>query len=82
MKTYPWRIGCKRKCQCIRKMLAESVAAFFRQLKPKERDLIKALVIDGVTERDCAELVGLSQKGVNLRKHKILEKLKKNVLKP
>ena len=82
MKTYPWRIGCKRKCQCIRKMLADSVAAAFRKLKPDERDLIQILVIDGVAERDYAERVGLSQKGENLRKHRILEKLKKIVLKP
>ena len=60
---------------------AQAMSAFMA-LTPEERRLIHALVIDGVTERDYAAEIGLSQKGVNKRKHKILEKLKKSVLKP
>jgi RNA polymerase sigma factor (sigma-70 family) len=65
----------------IHAMLMEQAVAAFNQLEPAERKLIQALVIDGVTERDYAARIGLSQKGVNKRKQRILEKLKKMVLK-
>jgi len=58
------------------------VSAAFEALEPVERDLIQALVIDRVTERDYAASIGLSQKGVNKRKRIILEKMKISVLKP
>ena len=48
----------------------------FLELKADERHLIHALIIEGMTEREYAEEIGLSQKAVNKRKHKILEKLK------
>ena len=54
----------------IRAMLSERVMAAFMLLEPAERDLIEALIIDGVSERDYAARIGLSQKGVNKRKHK------------
>ena len=60
----------------------EKAAAAFLALEPDERNLIQALVLDGVTECDYAALVGLTQQGVNKRKKKILEKLKKSVVKP
>lgn len=63
-------------------MLIEQVREAFMFLDDDEQDLIQALVIDGVTERDYAAEIGISQKGVNKRKHKVLEKLKKMVLKP
>ncbi|MCL2409381.1 MAG: hypothetical protein FWC96_07185 [Oscillospiraceae bacterium] len=63
-------------------LLAEQAMAAFMTLESDEQHLIQALVIDGMTERDYAEQIGLSQKGVNKRKHKILEKLKNSVLKP
>ena len=65
-----------------REVLAEKAATAFSALKDDERDLIQALVIDGVTEREYALKIGLSQKGVNKRKKRILEYLKKTVLKP
>ena len=66
----------------IQAMLTERAAAAFMSLEPGERSLIQALVIDGVTERDYAGQIGMSQMGVNKRKHKILEKLSKLVFKP
>ncbi len=44
-------------------------------LSPEEQHLIDALVLDGVTEREYAQLIGMSQKGVNKRKKRILQKL-------
>jgi len=64
----------------IRAMLSERAIAAFIKLEPAERLLIQAAVIDGVSECDYAEQIGISQKGVNKRKHKILRKLKKKVL--
>jgi RNA polymerase sigma factor (sigma-70 family) len=41
-----------------------------------ERNLVNALFFEGMTEREYAKQLGLSQKGVNKRKHKALDKLK------
>jgi len=65
----------------IQQMLLEELRSAFMSLEAEERQLLQALVIDGVSERDYAQAIGLSQKGVNKRKHKILEKLKNLVLK-
>ena len=45
-------------------------------LNGDERGLINALYFDGMTEREYAKEIGVTQKAVNKRKHKILEKLK------
>jgi RNA polymerase sigma factor (sigma-70 family) len=66
----------------IRAILAEKAMAAFMTLEPDEQNLIHALVFDGVTEQSYADIIGLSQKGVNKRKYKILKKLKILVLKP
>ena len=66
----------------MRTIFAKQAMSAFMALAPDEKHLIQALVIDGMTERDYAAEIGLSQKGVNKRKHKILEKLKNAVLKP
>jgi len=66
----------------IQIVLAEQAAAAYKMLNEEEQRLIQAVVIGNVSERDYAERIGLSQKGVNKRKQKILEKLKKLVLKP
>jgi RNA polymerase sigma factor (sigma-70 family) len=65
----------------LRGLFEEQARAAFNCLEPDERRLIQALIIDGLTERDFAVSIGLSQKSVNKRKHKILEKLKRLVLK-
>ena len=61
-------------------MLKKQVMTAFAELNPEEQHLINALIFEGVTERDYALEIGLSQKGVNKRKHRILEKVKKAVL--
>jgi len=45
-------------------------------LEADERALIDALFFDGLTEREYAAKIGVTQKAVNKRKHKVLEKLK------
>ena len=65
----------------IRRLFAEKALSALESLEADERRLIQAVVMDGMSERDYAASIGLSQKGVNKRKQKILEKLRKMVLK-
>ncbi len=65
----------------IRRLFAEDALTALDSLEADERRLIQAVVMDGMSERDYAASIGLSQKGVNKRKQKILEKLRKMVLK-
>jgi RNA polymerase sigma factor (sigma-70 family) len=58
--------------QEIREMLHRAVEALPRS----ERELIKAIYFDGLTEKQYAEASGLSQQGVSYRLGKILSKLK------
>lgn len=51
-----------RKCLCL--------------LTEQEQELIQALYYKKMNEREYAEIIGLSQKGVNKRRHKIIEKLR------
>jgi RNA polymerase sigma factor (sigma-70 family) len=46
-------------------------------LDENERALVQALFYDGLTEREYAAVVGISQKNVNKKKQRILAKLKK-----
>ena len=55
-----------------RKALYEAI----EQLKYASDVQIIKLVLDGVSERNIAKIVGMSQKGVNKRKVKIIEELK------
>ena len=46
-------------------------------LTAEEKELIDALFYQEMSEREYAQQIGLSQKGVNKRRHKILSKLRK-----
>jgi len=46
-------------------------------LLPDEQALVKALFDDGMSEREYAKMLGISQKAVNKRWHKVRAKLKK-----
>jgi RNA polymerase sigma factor (sigma-70 family) len=46
-------------------------------LSEDERALVDVLFFEGYSEREVASLIGISQKGVNKRKSKLLAKLKK-----
>lgn len=54
---------------------AKRLWAALDSLTPEERHLIDALVFKGITERDYAARIGMSQKGVNKRRHKIFQKI-------
>lgn len=54
----------------------ERLRLALKRLSPEERELVKALFFDGKTERQYAERLGISQKAVNKRWHKVRLKLK------
>ena len=47
------------------------------KLTDPELNLILALFYEGKTEREYAEILGVSQKAVNKRRHKVLDKLRR-----
>lgn len=62
--------------QVINKMTVAELRKAMLLLSPDERELIKILFIDGVTERKAAVNYGVSQVAIHKRKNKILAKLK------
>ena len=66
----------------IRRDLGERAMRALVSLREDERNMLQALIIDGVTERAYAARIARSQKYVNIHKQKYLEKLKIIVLKP
>lgn len=64
------------EAQVISKMTIEQLRKAFLLLSLDERELVKVLFIDGVTERKASEIYGISQVAIHKRKNKILTKLK------
>lgn len=60
----------------IGNVLCEKLHQCLLLLSAEERDLVDALYFKGLTEREYAQLIGISQKGVNKRRHKVIEKLR------
>lgn len=58
---------------------SDELRCFLGTLTPDEFALITSIYVDGKTERETAAIFGLSQKAINKRKRRILEKLKKLV---
>lgn len=54
---------------------SKRIQAALDSLSPEDRQLIDALVLGGVTEREYAARIGMSQKGVNKRKQKVFQKI-------
>ncbi len=64
------------EAEVINKMTVAELRKAFLLLSSDERELIKILFIDGVTERKASEIYGVSQVAIHKRKNKILAKLK------
>ena len=60
----------------IAKDLNERLHRIVEALPRAERELIKAIYFEGVTEEDYGKRTGMSQTGVSYRRRKILSKLK------
>lgn len=62
--------------QIIYQEMRESLHMAVNTLTRAERELIKAIYFEDLSERDFAKRKGLSQRGVNRQRRKILSKLK------
>ena len=62
--------------QVTNKVILEQLHNAFLLLSEEERELIKILFIDSVSERKAAEIYGVSQVAIHKRKNKILVKIK------
>ena len=65
--------------QVINKQLNEELKTVLSMLDAGNRRLIVMIFFKGMTEREVAARIGLSQKGVNKRKVKILKKLREHL---
>ena len=70
-KTEVLRIRYLKKIEC------EQLHKFLLELSKEEQWLIQELYFEERTEREVASVLGLSQKAINKRRQKILEKLRK-----
>lgn len=61
----------------VKALLIEKMLNYLNQLTSEERELISELFFNEKSEEVYAKQIGLSQRGVNKRKHRILSKLKK-----
>ena len=59
------------------RMLVEKLYECLNFLPKSERELIDLLYYERKTERECAKRYGVSQKNINKKKHKILDRLNK-----
>lgn len=62
--------------QAIQRVRCGHLRDALKKLEPEELALIKALYFKEMGERAYAKEIGLSQKGVNKRRHKVLAKLR------
>ncbi len=60
----------------IAKDMRERLHHAIEALPREERELIRAIYFEEISERDYAKRKGISQKGINKRRRKILSKLK------
>ncbi len=70
-------IGPKLDDVVEKRFLIEKLHLALARLSEPDRELIEALYFDGLSEPQYAKTLGISQKAVNKRRHKILAHLKK-----
>lgn len=63
--------------EVVKAILIEKMLYYLNQLTLEEQELITELFYNQKSEETYAKQIGLSQRGINKRKHKILSKLKK-----
>lgn len=75
-EVVPDLTGPSMEDMAIAKDLNDRLHHAVAALPKAERDLIRAIYFEGLTEKDYAETTGMSQTGVSYRRRKILSKLK------
>ena len=63
--------------EALLRILSERLHKCLNLLPVSDQKLIRAIYFEDLSEREYARQIGLSQKGVNKRKHKILKKLRR-----
>lgn len=61
----------------VQSIMIKQMRACLKLLTPEEQELVAELYFKGKSEQKYGDMIGLSQKGVSKRLHKILDKLKK-----
>lgn len=61
----------------IRNTLHEEVRRCVSLLETEEQFLVYAIFYKQLSERECAKILGISQKAVNKRRHKVLDELRR-----
>lgn len=61
----------------VKAVMIERMLECLKLLSPEEQELITWLFFKSKSEQEYADQIGISKMGVNKRKHKILDKLKK-----
>lgn len=59
-----------------RELSKDKTKEYLGMLPPQDMELIQALYFECMTEREYAQQIGISQKGVNKRRQKVLDKLR------
>ena len=62
------------------KQLLEHLREALQTLGEEERQLLEYLYYDGLSEREVATILGISQPAVTKRKHKIIQKLHNSLI--
>lgn len=62
--------------RALRRIQIREMEIALCKLDPDEYALVSALYFENLGERKYAKMIGISQKGVNKRHHKVLEKLR------
>ena len=75
-ETMPDLIVPSLEHQIISREIRDTLHQAVDALPKAERELIKAIYFEGMTENDFAKASGMSQTGVSSRRRKILSKLK------
>ena len=75
-ETMPDLIVPSLEHQIISREIRDTLHQAVDALPKAERELIKAIYFEGMTENDFAKASGMSQTGVSYRRRKILSKLK------
>lgn len=65
--------------EVIRNQMMAQVRQMVFQLPPADAELIRAFFYENISEGDYAKTAGLSRQMVNLRKHLILQRMKKTL---
>lgn len=60
-----------------RKLVISKLIILMQELSENDKELIRMLFFEKKTERECAELYGISQKNINKKKQRILCNLNK-----